>query len=233
MKEEYKEQDLFKPIKEYFESYGYICDGEVEDIDLYMEKGEVSVAVELKKTLDFKALQQAALRQKITDYVYIGIFKPADLYRSSFQDKLYLCKRLGIGVIVVSKRSKALEIVAEPVVTELSVFQKSNKNKKTTLLKEFQKRKTKSNTGGVHGTKLITSYREEALLVLDTLLSLGGEATTREVRNLCKVEKTTKILYQNYYGWFEKTGTGRYEVTELGLQAVEEFEETLRLLHKK
>ena len=32
------EKDLFKPIKEYFESYGYTCDGEVQDIDLYMEK---------------------------------------------------------------------------------------------------------------------------------------------------------------------------------------------------
>ena len=64
------EKDLFLPIKTYFEQFGYICDGEVNDIDLYMEKEDESVAVELKQTLDFKALQQAALRQKITDIVY-------------------------------------------------------------------------------------------------------------------------------------------------------------------
>ena len=98
------EKDLFLPIKAYFEAYGYTCDGEVQDIDLYMEKGDESVAVELKQELDFKAVQQAALRQKLTDTVYIGIFKPKDMGRRAFQDKLYLLKRLGIGLIVVSRR---------------------------------------------------------------------------------------------------------------------------------
>ena len=84
------EKDLFLPIKAYFEAYGYTCDGEVQDIDLYMEKGDESVAVELKQELDFKAVQQAALRQKLTDTVYIGIFKPKDMGRRAFQDKLYL-----------------------------------------------------------------------------------------------------------------------------------------------
>ena len=45
------EKDLFGPIKEYFKQYGYVCDGEVEDIDLYMEKEDKSVAVDLLDTL--------------------------------------------------------------------------------------------------------------------------------------------------------------------------------------
>lgn len=224
------EKDLFNPIKEYFEGYGYICDGEVNDIDLYMEKGDENVAVELKQTLDFKSVQQAALRQKLTDQVYIGIFKPKDLYSGSFRDKIYLLKRLGIGLIVVSKRSKTVEIISEPVVSELSSFQRRNKKKKEALSKEFQKRKSKNNIGGVHGTKLITSYREDALLVLDALLELGGEASTRDIKAICNVEKTTKILYYNHYGWFVKVGTGKYQVAEEGLKAVEEFEDTIRIL---
>lgn len=226
------EKDLFQPIKAYFESNGYICDGEVQDIDLYMEKNGESVAVELKQTLDFKAVQQAALRQKITDYVFIGIFKPADLYRSSFRDKLYLLKRLGIGLIVVSKRSKNIEIVSEPVVTELTLYKQRNKNNQKSLSQEFQKRKTKSNVGGVHGTKIITSYREDALIILDTLLTLGGESSTTEIRKSCGIEKTTAILYDNHYGWFHRTGKGRYQVTDIGLSAVEEFEDTLRKLNQ-
>lgn len=224
------EKDLFQPIKSYFEAYGYICDGEVQDIDLYMEKDETSVAVELKKTLDFKSVQQAALRQKITDYVYIGIFKPKDLFSRAFQDKIYLLKRLGIGLIVVSKRSKNIEIVSEPIVSELSQFKSRNKNKKKALSEEFQKRKSKNNVGGVHGTKLITSYREDALLILDALFELGGEASTREIRSISGVEKTTSILYNNHYGWFSKTGTGRYQVAENGFKAIEEFEDTIRIL---
>lgn len=224
------EKDLFHPIKTYFESYGYTCDGEVRDIDLYMEKNGQSIAVELKQTLDFKSVQQAALRQKLTDFVYIGIFKPKNLHSRSFQDKLYILKRLGIGLIVVSKRSKSIEIVSEPVVSELSTYQSRNKGKKKALSEEFQKRRTKSNTGGVHGTKLITSYREDALLVLDALLELGGEASTREIHTLSGVANSTKILYYNHYGWFACVGTGRYRVTEAGCQAVEDFEEAIYLL---
>ena len=59
------ERDLFGPIKAYFEEQGYVCDGEVKDIDLFMQKDGHSVAVELKQKLDFRSIQQAALRQKI------------------------------------------------------------------------------------------------------------------------------------------------------------------------
>lgn len=224
------EKDLFDPIKTYFEELGYVADGEVNDIDLYMEKEGESIAVELKTTLDFKSLQQAALRQKITDYVFIGIFRPKDLYSRSFKDKIYLLKRLGIGLIVVSKRTLAVEIISEPVVSELSAFQARNKGKKAALSKEFQKRKTKSNTGGVRGVKIITGYREDALLVLDALLELGGEATTTEIRNISGIPKAQSILYANHYGWFSHSGAGTYRVEEEGLKAVEEYEDVIRML---
>ena len=224
------EKDLFNPIKEYFEKYGYICDGEVDDIDLYMEKDDGSVAVELKKTLDFKALQQAALRQKITDIVYIGIFRPKDMYSPAFRDKLYLLKRLGIGLITVSERTGVIEIVSEPIVSELSVFQQRNKGKRAHLSGEFQKRKAKNNTGGVRGTKLVTGYREDALLVLDALMEFGGEAPSREVRKVSGVEKATNIMRDNYYGWFEKKDRGVYKVSNEGYDALLEYEDTLKLL---
>lgn len=226
------EKDLFEPVKAYFESYGYACDGEVNDIDLYMEKDGTSVAVELKLSLDFKAVQQAALRQKITDTVFIGIPQPKNMRSHAFQDKLYLLKRLGIGLIVVSERTHAVEIVNEPVVSELSSFQSRNRKKRRAVSGEFQKRKARNNTGGVHHTKLITSYREDSLLVLDALCELGGEATTKAVRSLSGISKATAILHDNYYGWFENTGRGRYQIREAGYDALEEFETTLRLLKK-
>lgn len=226
------EKDLFEPIKKYFEGLGYVCDGEVEDIDLYMEKEEESVAVELKVSLDFKAVQQAALRQKLTDTVYIGIFKPKDLYSRAGRDKLYLLKRLGIGLIVVSKRTGAVEIVSDPVVSELACFKRSNKGKKMRLTTEFKKRRTKSNVGGVTGKKLITSYREDALLVLDALMECEGEASSREIKKLSGIERSTKIMHDNHYSWFENVERGRYKVTEEGLKALEEFEDTIYLLKK-
>lgn len=224
------EKDLFLPIKKYFEAYGYLCDGEVNDIDLYMEKDEESVAVELKQQLDFRAIQQAALRQKITDYVYIGIFKPKNLFSKSFRDKQYLLKRLGIGLLVVSPKTKNVEIVSEPVVSELSAFQQKNKGKRKALSTEFKKRRAKNNIGGVNKTKLISSYREDALLVLDALFELGGEATTRQIKAISGVEKTTAILYHNYYGWFENVSKGVYRVLEPGYEAIEAFTDTIARL---
>ncbi|MCR4618641.1 MAG: hypothetical protein K5669_10735 [Lachnospiraceae bacterium] len=233
------ENELFNPIKEYFERQGYVCDGEVEDIDLYMEKGEDHVAVELKVDLDFKALRQAALRQKYVETVYIGIFKPSNMRSAAFRDKLYLLKRLGIGLIVVSKRSKEVEIANKPLVSELSEFQKRNKKKGEALSKEFSKRKTKNNIGGVRGTKLITSYREDALLVLDALAEACSEAKdvtlgikNTIIRKSSGIEKTSAILRYNYYGWFEMTEKSYYRVSDAGYAALEEFEDTIYKLKR-
>ena len=224
------EADLFGPIKAYFEALGYSCDGEVRDIDLYMEKDGVTVAVELKKTLDFKAVQQAALRQKVADDVFIGVFRPKDMRSSAFTDKLYLLKRLGIGLIIMASSTKAVTVVSDPVVSPLSTFRSHSKRKREAVEKEFKKRKTKLNVGGVHGAKLITGYREDTLLVLDALCSLGGESDTRTIHKSSGIEKTAAILRANYYGWFIKTGKGTYRISESGYNALEEFEPVLKAL---
>ncbi len=244
------EKDLFGPIKEYFENKGYVCDGEVADIDLFAEKipaeklsakkrkkaaeedGPDKIVVELKVNLDFRSVQQAAQRQKMFETVYIGIFRPKDFSSRSFKDKLYILKRLGIGLIVVSKRSKEVQIVSEPKVSELSEYQRANKRKAEKVTKEFSKRRTKNNTGGVTGEKLITSYREDALLVLDALAELGGEEKNTKVRDLSGIKKASSILRYNYYGWFEMTATGIYKITDAGYAALEEFEDTVYKLKR-
>lgn len=224
------ERDLFQPIKEYFEELGYVCDGEVGDIDIYLEKGDETVAIELKQTLDFKSVQQAALRQKLVDHAFIGIFRPKDINSRAFKDKEYLLKRLGIGLIVVSKRTGTVDVVLQPVVSELSSFKSRNKGKKKALTEEFRKRRVKSNVGGVRGEKLITGYREDALLVLDALCELGGEGSTKQIRLTSGIKNATPILYNNYYGWFTQKSRGIYAVSDQGYDALEEFESTLRKL---
>lgn len=226
------EKDLFLPIKEYFEAQGYVCDGEVKEIDLYMEKDGEGAAVELKQDIDFRAVQQAALRQKLTDTVYIGTFMPRDMRSHAYKDKLYLLKRLGIGLIAVSEKTGEVTVLNEPVVAELSAYQRRSKKKARQLKKEFHRRKVKNNIGGVHGTKLVTGYREDALLVLDALAELGGEGAPKNVAEICGIKKSRDILYANYYGWFESVQRGVYRVTQSGYDALEEFEETVYLLKR-
>lgn len=226
------EKDLFQPIRSYFEGYGYECDGEVGDIDLYMMKDGQSVAVELKQTLDFRALQQAALRQKVTDIVFIGISRPKDLYSRSFRDRIYLLKRLGIGLITVSPSSGTVEIVSEPVISDPEDFRSRNMKRRKALEAEFQRRKIRNNTGGVHGTRLMTGYREDALTVLDTLKELGGEDICRNIRKHCGVEKTSPILRDNHYGWFERGEEGNYRISPEGEKAFNEYAEVLETLRE-
>ena len=224
------ERDLFEPIKTYFEEQGYVCDGEVRDIDLFMQKDGSSVAVELKQKLDFRSIQQAALRQKIVETVYIGINTPKSLFSRSFRDKIYLLRRLGIGLITVSEKLRKVSVISEPVVSELSSFQKRNKAGKKALEKEFQSRRIRSNTGGVTGEKLMTGYREEALMVLDALKMLGGEASPKEIREASGAEKTSGILRDNHYGWFTHPGRGIYGISPDGEAALKEYADALSVL---
>ncbi len=221
------EKDLFGPIKEYFESFGYTCDGEVKDIDLYMEKNGASVAVELKRSLDFKAVRQAALRQKVTDTVFIGIFRPSNMRAHAFRDSLYLLKRLGIGLITVAERSGMIEIVSEPVVSELSLYVQRNGVQKKALAAEFRRRRIKTTVGGVTHTQVLTGYRQEALLVLYGLNRLGGESKAADLKKETGIERTRQILYDNHYGWFEREGRGIYRITDAGVEALTAYAEVL------
>ncbi len=226
------ERDLFEPIKRFFEEQGFVCDGEVRDIDLFMQKDGSSAAVELKQTLDFRSIQQAALRQKIVETVYIGIETPKNLFSRSFKDKIYLLKRLGIGLIVVSKAMRKVSVISEPVVSELSAFQTRNRKQKAALENEFANRRIKSNIGGVTGEKLMTRYREDALLVLDALMRLGGESAPKEIRRICMVEKTANILRDNHYGWFVHLRKGVYGLSPEGKKAHAEYTEVLKAIRK-
>lgn len=227
------EKDLFEPIRDYFEGYGYACDGEVGGIDLYMEKDGKSVAVELKNTLDFRVLQQAALRQKITETVFIGIPRPRDLYSRTFRDKVYLLKRLGIGLITVATTSGTVEIVSEPVESDPGEYRKRNIKKKKALEMEFCRRRLKNNTGGVHRTPLMTGYREDALRVLDALNGIGEATGARRLRKICGVEKTAAILRDNHYGWFERREDGNCTVSAAGTKALDEYAEAITQLRDR
>ena len=225
------EKDLFEPIKQFFESEGFVCDGEVASMDIFMQREGETAAVELKKTLDFKAVTQGALRQKLVDRVYIGIYRPRDINSHGFKDKIYLLKRLGIGLLVVSPRSMKVELVSDAIESSLENFKRVNKRRKEAALDEFNRRKTHLNTGGVTRTKLITSYREDSLLVLDALCALKGEAKASEVSKLSNIENAGNIMYKNYYGWFERKGNGIYAITDSGFDALEEYEEVLRKMN--
>jgi len=226
-----KESDLFFPVKEFFEGMGYTVDGEVGGMDMLMVKDQQYIGVELKNELNFKLVLQGAKRQKEFEQVYIAIWTPKSLFSKSFKDKIYLLNRLGLGLMTVSSKSKRVSIITEPVVHPLKNYRTRNKRKTARVKKEFASRRMKMNTGGVTQQKILTSYREDALLVLDYIYQHGSSKAS-VIKKEIGIDKSYTIVYQNHYGWFMKEDKGIYGITETGAKAVKENAEIIKNLRE-
>lgn len=213
-----REEELFEPIKQYFQEFGYVIDGEVGHLDVLCEKDGQFIAVELKNDLNFKVFLQAAKQQKLFEHVFIGCWTPKNCRSRVFLDKVYMIQRLGLGLILVSKRTKVVTVFCDPIQHPLESYLKRNKRKKEMLIREFSNRKTKSNSGGINKTKLVTAYKENSLLVLNYLNEFGPSKASI-IKKTIAVDNAYSILYQNHYNWFEKVDTGIYGMSVMGKEA--------------
>ena len=102
------EKDLYQPVKDLFESMDFEVKGEVKDVDVVARRDRMVVAIELKKDLSLHLIAQGAKRQRLTDYVYVAIPTPTPKVRKGtvYKDKLYLLRRLGVGLIHVTFQKK-------------------------------------------------------------------------------------------------------------------------------
>lgn len=209
------ETDLYLPIKALLEAQGYTVKAEVKSCDVVALRGDdPPVIVELKTGLTLQLFYQAMDRLMLTDAVYIAIAKPK---RAVPIDALRLAKRLGLGLIVVSK-SGQVDVLADPV----PYTPRQNAKRKSALLKEFRNRQGDPNTGGSTRTKLITAYKQDALRCLSHL-HRHGPTRVVDVRKLAQVERAATILRSDYYGWFTKKARGIYAITDEGKIAMKVF----------
>jgi len=219
-----KETELYLPVKKFLEARGYSVKAEVKGCDVLAVKGdEAPVIVELKTGLTLTLFYQAVDRLALTDRVYIAIARPK---RSVPSEAVKLTRRLGLGLIVVSK-SGSIEIMAEPGPYAPRV----NTRRKAIVLKEFTRRHGDPNLGGSNKTKLMTAYKQDALRCL-AHLHLNGPTKIAELKKLTNVDRSATILRNDYYGWFTKTARGIYGVTETGVAAVSQFQPEIAALHK-
>lgn len=221
------ESDLFDPIKNHFEQLGYTVDGEVVDCDMLMEKDGEYIAIELKTDLNFKLFMQGAKRQKMFDQVYVAVWSPKNMRSKAFKDKLYLLNRLGLGLIVVTKRAKNVVVHADPFIHPVSAYRKSNTRRRKRITKELSSRRTKSNVGGVRGKKLMTAYKEDCLLILD-LLHDEGAMKASHIKERTGIKTSYNKVYDNHYGWFVKEGKGIYNISPEGEKA---FGDNIDMIH--
>ncbi len=213
-----KESDLFEPIKIHFETLGFKVDGEVGDCDMLMTDGQEHIVIELKNDLNFKLFLQGVKRQKVFEKVYLAIWSPKNLSSKLFRDKVYLLNRLGLGLILVSKRAKKVNIYYEPIVHPVENYRIRNKKVKKRNIKELNGRRSRNNVGGVKGKKILTAYKEDSLLVLD-ILEKEGELKASIIKSKTGIDRAYDIVYNNYNDWFVKVDKGIYGLTEKGHNA--------------
>jgi len=206
-----RESDLYAPVKALLTRQGYEVKGEVGAADLVALRGaEPPVIVELKLKISLALFHQAVARLTVSDAVYIAVPKPSGrTARRALKDNLALCRRLGLGFIVV--RDGRAEVLCDPG----PYAPRKNKRKQARLLREFQRIEGDPNAGGATRHGIVTGYRQDALRCAAHLAEHGA-SRGRDVVSATGVKEATRIMRDNHYGWFDKVATGVYAISEAG-----------------
>ncbi|MCT4598850.1 MAG: DUF2161 family putative PD-(D/E)XK-type phosphodiesterase [Vallitalea sp.] len=221
-----KETDLYQPIHNYFTDLGYEVKSEVKSFDVTAVKDDSLVIIELKKNLNMKLLIQGTKAQRITDMVYIAIPRPKKTFSREWKDKLYLIRRLELGLIFISFEGNKdlVQVICHPKAFDRNRSMKRSSKKKTGIIAEIEGRYGDYNVGGSNRKKIMTAYKENCIHIACCLKKYGN-LSTRELRKIGTGDKTTSILYNNYYNWFFKVSRGVYGLSEEGYKATEEHKE--------
>lgn len=210
-----RETDLYQPIKRFLEQQGYEVKAEIGAADVVGIRGdEPPLIIETKTGFSLSLFHQGIERQAITDLVYIAVpLGRGQAFRKALQRNLKLCRRLGLGLITVGPRAPQVQVHTDPG----PYRPRQSKGKKGRLLGEFARRVGDPNIGGATRQGLVTAYRQEAIRCAQ-FISTHGAAKAALVAKGCGVPHARRIMADNHYGWFERVGTGIYNLTAAGLE---------------
>lgn len=221
------EVDLYEPVKSYYSNLGYAVYGEVKDCDIAAIKGDELVVIELKLTINVTLLIQATKRQRITNQVFIAIPKPNYSLRSKkWRDLCYLVRRLELGLILVAYQGDEVsaKVVIEPGSFDRKKSMQLSKKRRNTIMKEIAGRSGDYNVGGSRQTEILSAYKENCIYIACCLIRFGP-LSPKALREIGTGEKTSSILSQNYYGWFERIQRGVYVISEQGKMELDAYAE--------
>lgn len=209
------ESDLYAPVKALLEGQGYSVKGEVRGCDVVAVRGaEPPVVVELKRAFGISVVLQGVNRLTITDNVYLAV----GAFPNNIRTVRKLCRRLGLGLIVVV-RGRA-DVLLDPGPPPIKP--RRDKRKLGRLLGEHSRRVGDPTLGG-SSTKvpLMTAYRQEALRCAG-FLAKNGPMKVAALRLAADAPKAAAILSADYYGWFERTERGIYQLTPKGREGLQQ-----------
>jgi hypothetical protein len=208
------ESDLYAPVKALLEGQGYTVKGEVQGCDVVGVRGkEPPVIVELKRAFGLALVLQGVERLALSDKVYLAV----GAWPKQMRRVKKLCRRLGLGLLVVSLSQ--VDIVLDPA----PYVPRKNKRKAGRMLGEHQRRVGDPNLGGSSSkVPMMTAYRQQALRCA-ALLAKQGPMSPAAVKEAADAPKAANILRHDYYGWFERVEKGVYALTPAGKRDLAQF----------
>lgn len=225
------EAALYGPVKRFLEARGYEVKGEVCGCDLVARHiddpgDEPPVIIELKLRFTLALLLQGIDRLAISDRVYVAVPRPARRARGLSPETpaiRRLCRRVGLGLVVVDHDSVA--VVEEPV----PYRPRAARHRAHRLRAEFDRRAGDPNIGGSSRRPLVTAYRQDALRLV-RVLAETSPMSLAELRAASGVANAARILQRNVYGWFARIGRGIYALSPGGHEALRTFADAVTAL---
>jgi hypothetical protein len=227
-----RETALYAPVKDFLERAGYEVKGEVRGCDLVARRGdEPPIIIELKLRFGLALVLQGVDRLALSERVYLAVprggprrHRARGLAPESPEVRK-LCRRLGLGLILVGNGRRKVEILEEPV----PYRPRPAKARALRLNDEFARRVGDGNVGGAVGVPIVTAYRQDALRCA-RVLALRGPMRLAALRTAVHVPGAGRIMQRNVYGWFARLERGTYALTVEGRQALTRFGEALAAL---
>ncbi len=226
------EEDLYAPVKAFLEGQGYEVKSEIQGCDLVARRAdEPPVIVELKTGFTLPLVLQGIDRLALTEQVYLAVAvaarpAPNSLWRRDRRGILKLCRRLGLGLLVVHEPGAAGPPLVEPLLDPTTYRPRTDKRRRGLLLKEFAHRVGDPNTGGTNRRPIVTAYRQAALRCAAFLAEHGATKASRVAR-ATGVAKATAIMYGDVYGWFGRVERGIYTLSPKGEAAVKTYADVI------
>ena len=223
------EAALYRPVKAFLEAQGFEVKGEVCGCDLVARRGdEPPVIVELKLRFSLALVLQGVDRLRITERVYLAVPRPPYRARGLSPEAppvRRLCRRLGLGLMIIGRRGDSVAILEEPG----PYRPRPARRRVLRLADEFARRQGDLNVGGRTRAPIVTASRQGALRCARALAK-SGPLRLRDLRAMTGVADAAPILQRNVYGWFARQSRGTYGLTEPGHAALVQFADALAAL---
>lgn len=218
-----RETDLYPPLKAFFEARGLTVKGEIGAADLVAMGGPDPEIVEMKLGFSLALFHQAVARLVMSPQVWIAVARPQGPSAArAVKDNSALCRRLGLGLLLVRLRDGHVEVAVEPG----APLPRASRARRAKLEAEFTRRQGDPNAGGATRHGLVTGYRQDALRCAAYLAEYGasrGAAVARDTG----VPMATRIMADNHYGWFTRAAKGVYDLSAQGRKGLADWDGAL------